>query len=293
MSKVDLHIHSKYSDDGEFPPKEIIDMCKAYDMKLVSVTDHNSVSGVSDVLNQGINVISGIELDCTYKGGFFHLLGYGFDHHCKEFLEIEQDIFRQEMEAAEEKISLFRQATGVSIRIAEVIAAAKGGIVTGELIAELVLAKENAAEYEILKPYLPGGAKSDMPNVRLYWDFFSAGKPAYVPIRYIALPEAKALIHKAKGVSVLAHPGQNLPGDYDLLNGMILEGIDGIEVFSSYHSTEATVHLLDIARQNHLLITCGSDFHGKNKPNIKLGGHRSSLDDKVLMAGIYERLGCV
>lgn len=290
MSKIDLHIHSKFSDDGEYSTDEIMDMCKASGMELVSITDHNSVKGITGALEKstGVRVLSGVELDCTYKGRNFHLLGYGFDHTHREFSEIERDIFQQEIKAAEEKIRLFRKASGIPISVTEVIAAADGGIVTGELIAEIVLSSKNAAEYEILRPYLPGGAKSDMPYVQLYWDFFSPGKPAYIPIRYISLPDAKELIHKANGISVLAHPGQNLSGDYGLLTDIIAEGIGGIEVFSSYHSPGTAAYLIDTAKQNSLLVTCGSDFHGKNKPNIQLGCHGATWNDKELMMMIEQ-----
>ena len=287
---IDLHMHSKYSDDGELSPNEIIKMCKNAGMKLVSITDHNSVLGVEEAINEGkkegIEVLSGVELDCCYEGKMFHLLGYGFDHTRKEFLEIEQDIFRQEMNAAEEKISLFRSATGIPINTSDVMDAANGGIVTGELIAEIAL--EIAPQHEILKPYQPGGEKSDMPNVHLYWDYFSAGKPAYVPINYISLPDAKELNHSASGVSVLAHPWQNLADDYDLLNRILSEGITGIEIFSSYHPAEAKAGLLEIARLNKLLITCGSDFHGKNKPHINIGNHGATINDDEIKTGIHK-----
>ncbi|MCA5960378.1 hypothetical protein LC724_07940 [Blautia sp. RD014234] len=53
----------------------------------------------------------------------------------------------------------------------EILAGADNGVVTGEQIAEHVLKRGDADRYEILAPYLPGGEKSDMPNVRFYWDF--------------------------------------------------------------------------------------------------------------------------
>lgn len=87
--------------------------------------------------------------------------------------------------------------------------------------SEIVLARGDAQQYEILRPYLPGGGKSDMPYVRFYWDFFSEGKMAYVPVHYLPLPEAVALIHRAGGIAVLAHPGQNLGGDDTLLRACL------------------------------------------------------------------------
>lgn len=288
MSKIDLHIHSSFSADGEFTPQELMQMCKEQGMMLVAITDHNSVRGVAGALAaaDGMRVLSGVELDCTCGGRGFHLLGYGFDYTRKEFLEIEQNILKQEQAAAEKKIDLFQKETGIQINTAEVFAAAENGVVTGELIAEHLLSQKNAAQHQLLLPYLQGGAKSDMPNVRFYWDFFSEGKAAYVPIRYLALSDAVRLIHSAGGIAVLAHPGQNLTMGDALLTTIISESIDGIEVFSSYHNKAATEHYAEVAKQCHLLATCGSDFHGKHKPNIVLGGHGATYTDEALLANI-------
>lgn len=292
MSKIDLHIHSYFSSDGEFAPREIIARCKALDMELVAIVDHNSVKGVAEAVDAAgeLRVISGVELDCVYKGRNFHLLGYNFDYTREEFDSVEQDILRQERDAAKEKIRLFKNVTGLPVNEEEVFAAADKGVVTGELIAQILLDREDAGQYEELRPYLPGGAKSDMPNVRFYWDFFSEGKPAYVPIHYLSLRDAANLIHSTGGIAVLAHPGQNLGGDDQLLEGIISEKIEGIEVFSSYHSRQEAAHYLNFAMRNNLLVTCGSDFHGRHKPNIVLGGHGAQWKDHELLAGIEKEL---
>lgn len=288
MSRIDLHIHSCYSSDGELTPSEIVALAKAQNMSLISITDHNSVRAVPEALAAagGLTVLPGVELDCTYGGKGFHLLGYGFDHTREEFLAIEDELLRQEQAAGVQKIRLFRETTGLGVDTDEVLSAAPNGVVTGELIAELLLAREDANQSPLLLPYLPGGEKSDMPNVRFYWDFFSEGKAAYVPIHYISLPDAVALIHRAGGISVLAHPGQNLAGDDTQLPGILSCGVAGIEAFSSYHNADAAAHYLKVAEQNNLLVTCGSDFHGKHKPNITLGGHGAAWNDEKLMAGL-------
>lgn len=292
MSAIDLHIHSDSSSDGELSAKDIITQCKTQEMEIISITDHNSVRSVSEALACAgeLRVLSGIELDCTFCGRGFHLLGYGFDHTCKVFTEIEENIFRQEQNASEEKISLFRKYSGIPLDTAEVMEASENGIVPGELIADILLSHKNAGEYELLRPYLPGGAKSDMPNVHFYWDYFSEGRPAYVPIHYLSLPEAIELIHHTGGVAVLAHPGQNLGSDDTLLYKMLSEKLDGIEVFSSYHTSAAARHYLAIAMQYNLLVTCGSDFHGKHKPNIRLGGHGGTLSPKQLTEALNLKL---
>lgn len=286
MSKVDLHIHTKFSDDGEFSPGEIVRQCEAGGMEWIAVTDHNSVRGVSKATEEAVSVrvISGVELDCVYRGHDFHLLGYGIDVSREEFWEIEQDILKQERRAAEEKIRLFSQASGIYVDADKILADSENGVVTGEQIAAYVLGRKEAERDERLVPYLPGGQKSDMPNVRFYWDFFSKGKPAYVEISYLSLPDAAALIHSAGGMAVLAHPGQNLKGDDELLAGIMEEKIDGIEAFSSYHSRAEAAHYLEAAIQGGLLVTCGSDFHGRHKPNIRLGGHNALWSDEKLLS---------
>ena len=144
-------------------------------MEWIAVTDHNCVRGVAEALKAAVKVrvIQGAELDCVYRGQNFHLLGYGIDVNREEFAAVEQDILQQERRAAEEEIRLFRQAAGIVVDADEILAGADNGVVTGEQIAEHVLKRGDADRYEILAPYLPGGEKSDMPNVRFYWDFFT------------------------------------------------------------------------------------------------------------------------
>ncbi|MEG1877779.1 MAG: PHP domain-containing protein [Lachnospiraceae bacterium] len=293
MEKIDLHIHSHCSDDGEFSPEDLLCFGKQAGLNYIAITDHNTVRGVSLALSlapqMDLEVISGVELDCIHMGRNFHLLGYGFDHTLPVFAEIEQDILRQETTSAEEKIVLIQKAIGVPLITQEVLAAADGHIVTGELIAEILLQKKEAKDCPALLPYLPGGARSDNPYVNFYWDYFSQGKPAYVPIHYISLSEGVALLHEAGGIAVLAHPGQNLQNDYKFLEQMLKTGIDGIEAYSSYHSRIEAAIFDQIAQNHQLLIACGSDFHGKIKPSIPLCGHRADDKMPLIIAALKSR----
>ena len=123
-----------------------------------------------------------------------------------------------------------------------------------------------------------------MPNVRFYWDFFSKGKPAYVEIVYLALPDAASLIHSAGGAAVLAHPGQNLGGDERswLEQNNERRRLRDRGIFFIPQQAEA-LHYLETADRKGLFVTCGSDFHGRHKPNITLGGHNAFWDDRKLL----------
>ena len=297
MAKIDLHMHSNCSDDGEFSARALTTLCRDAGLRYFAIADHNSVRAVSEALalapQMGMQAISGVELDCVHEGRNFHLLGYHFDHTQPVFAEIEQCILEQERHVAGRKIALIREATGIPLREEEVYAAADDGVVTGELIAELLLKRADAAGYAVLRPYQPGGSRADNPFVNFYWDYFSQGKPAYVPIEYLSLAEGVRLLHEAGGVAVLAHPGQNLKGDNAFLERILPAGIDGIEAYSSYHSPEEAAYFAAFARENRLFVTCGSDFHGKIKPAISLGGHGAGEQEPAIIealqaAGVLE-----
>lgn len=46
------------------------------------------------------------------------------------------------------------------------------------------------------------------------------------------------IIHRNGGKAVLAHPGINLKGNFDMIDQLNPLGFDGIEAYSSYHSAE-------------------------------------------------------
>ncbi len=79
------------------------------------------------------------------------------------------------------------------------------------------------------------------------------------------------MITQAGGLPVLAHPGESLHTPEDQLPALFKMGIAGIEAFSSYHTPEIADYYVEKARAYGVSLTCGSDFHGKNKPEIALG----------------------
>lgn len=275
MTTFDLHMHSEWSCDGEKTVYELLEIAKDSGLKTIAITDHNSTAAVAPAMEAsdryGIRVIPAVELDCLYEDRIFHVIGYGIDPQNAKLKKIDQDIQTQEKKAARERIAKFN-AAGITVDEAEALTHAVHGVfVTGELVGEIVLNKPNAEEKDLLKPYFPGGARSDNPYVNFYWDWCDVGKPAYVHIQYISMVEALAAIREAGGIAILAHPGQNLKGRMDWLDGILANGFDGIECFSTYHKIEINQHFYHEAMKRNLLVTGGSDFHGKTKPSIKMG----------------------
>ena len=153
------------------------------------------------------------------------------------------------------------------------------GVYTGEMFGEVLLNDPRYQEHPLLKPYREGGARSDNPYVNFYWDYYSQGKPCYTKIIYPSLKETIDLIKKHGGTVVLAHPGNNLKGQFEVFDEMVALGVEGVEAFSNYHSLETVNYFYNAGKKHDLLITCGSDFHGKTKPAIELGECRCNIDE--------------
>ena len=272
---IDLHLHSEYSSDGEYDVASLVQMAAEAGLHTIAITDHNSVRGVGQSLEaareQGIRAIPGIEIDCTFQGIDLHLLGYRIDHRDKRFARLESDVFEQETAAGRTRVEKLLSFTGLKLDVDSFFQRCGNRIVTGEMIAEELLATPENVHHEFLSPYLPGGNRSDSPFVHFYWDFFSQGKVAHVPVRFLSFHEAVDLIKDTGGIPVLAHAGVNLRDRMDRVAELIEEGVEGLEIYNTYHTPEQSRFLRNLAEQHGLLMTCGSDFHGKTKPNVLLG----------------------
>ncbi|HCD45435.1 MAG TPA: phosphatase [Lachnoclostridium sp.] len=274
VNQLDLHMHSNISNDGEYTPSQLMRLCKQHGLKTVALADHNSVRGIAKAQKSanelGIEFICAIELDCQFEGVNLHLLGYGIDPTLPEFEKNEKDILKKEQDASSKLINLVLDL-GIHFDIEKVLDFAIEGVVTGEMIAEAALEDKRNQNNPLLEPYRNNGKRSDNPYVNFYWDFCSQGKPAYVPVQFIGLNEAIQLIRKARGLAVLAHPGINIGQNQKILEDIVACGVDGMEVYSSYHDENMVAFYNEQAEKFHLLKTMGSDFHGKTKPAIKLG----------------------
>lgn len=289
-SWIDLHMHSYYSDDGEFLPEELVRQCADSGIKIMAIADHNCVranaEGKEAALKAGITYIPAIEIDCTFRDVNFHVLGYGIDSDSRDFAEIEDHVAKQGREGSREMLAATRKL-GFHVTEEEMALLAEHNFRkdqwTGEMFAEVLLQKPEYEKHPLLQPYRPGGARSDNPYVNFYWDYYSQGKSCYVKTEYPGLDEIVDMIHDNGGCAVLAHPGVNLKGKEELLSPVIRAGIDGIEAFCSYHSPEQAAYYYHEAKNRGLMFTCGSDYHGKTKPSIHVGGHGCPLPHQEVL----------
>lgn len=104
-NKVNLHIHSNYS-DGKIDFDELILQAKKLNMKYISITDHNCVEGYKNSKYKDDPIlIKGVEFDCFYRMSLLHILGYGIDI---ENIELNKLCAKNELEQKNDLIRLFK-----------------------------------------------------------------------------------------------------------------------------------------------------------------------------------------
>lgn len=270
MGKADLHTHTRAS-DGLHTPTELVQMARDKGLEAVAVTDHDTVAGVSEAVavgrQLGVDVLPGVEISTLYEGVEVHVLGYAVDIEDPVFLRRLEEL-RNVRDVRNRMIVERLQQLGIDIHLDEVYAKRQyGGNVGRPHIAAVLVEK---------------GVVSSVREA--FEEYLGSGKKAYVVPPRISPLEALKLIHAARGVCVLAHPG--LYKKDDLVKQMVAEGLDGLEVYHPDHSLEDEAHYRQLAEEHGLLITAGSDFHGVRDGEAFHG----PLGSKVVEAQVAEQI---
>lgn len=267
-------MHTTISNDGTYSPETIIQMCHEAGLEIVALADHNSTKAfriakpIADAY--GMKLVPAVELDCHIDGINLHVLGYGINPNHPTFDAYEEEILTQERNSSQFVVNKIREL-GIHLEDEALNRVQIHGVITGEMIAEVALEDSKNDNNELLVPYREGGSRSQNPLVNFYWDYCTQGKVAYYPIQFRTIDEIIKMINDAGGFAVLAHPGNNIKTNVDVFKKIIDKGVIGVEVYSSYHSPEVIEHYHALALEHDLIMTLGSDFHGKTKPSIHLG----------------------
>lgn len=273
LSQTDLHLHSSVSPDGEVSPRGMAELCCQRGVTLTALTDHNAVAGTEEFIwrsaQLGVRAVSGIELDCTFSGQTLHLLGYGIHIADMALLHALQEV-QARQKAGGRRLLDAVEALGIRFNRERVLELAGDGAVCAEQIAYDALTHAENRRHPLLKPLWESDAPTGCTPLRFYRTLCAPGKPAYVPVEYMTAEQAVRLLHRAGGLAVLAHPGASLP-DTVLPDALMQLSLDGIEAFSSYHTAAQAGKFAAQAQAHGLLLTGGSDFHGRSKPDIQVG----------------------
>lgn len=276
QGKVDLHIHTVASEDGECTPEEIFEMAGSSGLRAIAFADHDSVASLAEGESlgsrRGVEFIPSLELSTHFEGFDLHLLCYLIDWRSKELNEVLAENNFQRVEQTRRRVQILREL-GFSITFQEVLHRAMGRAPTTAAVLKCLLSHAQNRSDPRLHPYI-WGIRANSPVLNFYRDYFLEGEVAYVPLQTCGIKEGIELVHKLGGVPILAHPGRL---EFRTLNRLIPLGLSGVEVYSSHHDPDQTRLLEIYAREKQLLITAGSDFHGESiKPDVELGKVRNN-----------------
>ena len=268
---IDLHTHTNCS-DGTDTPTELINKALAAGISILGLTDHDSIAGWQEAraaLRPGISLVPGAEISCQTPDGIsVHILGLLFDSENLELMSTMQAT-RENRHGRMAKIITRLNEAGIEISMQDVLDQLADGATLGRphladaLVKKGVVASRDEAFTQMLH-----------------------NKSKYYVSHYSPLPEAAIkMIKAAGGVSVIAHPMASHRGrtiSLETFGSLIDAGLDGVEVDHRDHSPDEKTQLIELAKQNNLVMTGASDYHGNGKLN--------QLGEYVTMPEQWERL---
>lgn len=246
MGGVDLHSHTTAS-DGALEPRALVQKAVQHGVRVLAITDHDSTDGLAEAFAEAANhssltIVPGLEINCDIEGSEIHVLGYLVDYGASWF----QDFLRAQRAERVARVARIAERLaelGMPIDPAEVFAITKEGSPGRPHIAQVMVNH--------------GYVKS----IREAFDkYLRANGPANVPRRRLTPADAIAVIRRAHGVPVIAHPG--LASRDELIPDLISAGLAGIEAYYAEHSAKQTATYLEMCRAHNLVATGGSDYHG-------------------------------
>ena len=262
---VDLHTHSTFS-DGTLTPTQLVALAKETGLSAIALSDHNTVAGLPEFLaageTYGVKTVPGVELSTEYTGKELHILGlfipaaaYG-----RVTAAVEEMLARKE----ESNIALCQALGRAGITLD--YSAIKAGTPTGQVNRAVIAA-------DMVKK----GYCTSVKEAHDRW--LSPERGYYIPPRRIDAFEAIFLLKSVGAVAVLAHPFLNLSqGELEVFLPRAVEaGLDAMETEYPSFDAETTALARSMAHEFGLLHSGGSDFHGANKPDIRLGYGRGDL----------------
>jgi len=268
---IDLHIHTDAS-DGQYTPRRIFEMAKEQGISWLAFADHNSVANVKagGELSRifGIGFIPAVEVNTNLAGKDIHVLAYHLRHDSDRLSRWLGEIRDAKMEQARLRVAKLADL-GLRVEMDRMLAQTGGLPPTGGMFLPFLLEEPANDGHPLLDPYRPGVSRETEGPIGFYLDYFKEGKPAYVGIGGVGTFEAIDRIREFAGTPILAHP-RDMPEK--TIVDIIVNGIAGLEAYSSYHDQKQQERHLELAKRFDLVVTAGSDFHGpRYKPHVQLG----------------------
>lgn len=262
---IDLHSHTTAS-DGQHPPHEQVAMASKAGVKVLAVTDHDTVAGLEAAAeacrHHGVELIAGIEVSCVLQRREVHVLGHFVDPTNAALLAYARRLV-DEREQRMEKMVDRLASQGIPVTVAAVQAIAGDAPLTRPHLARALVELRVCTSLK-----------------EAFDRFLGDGRLAWVPKAELSVEAAVQLIHGAGGTATIAHPGSSRVNRYEL-EGMAKSGLDGIESVHGDHPPSQRELFERWAGELSLCCTAGSDFHGVKIARDRLFGTVSMKEEQL------------
>lgn len=264
MAYCDLHTHSVFS-DGTLTPRQLLQTACDAGLSAIALTDHNTVAGLPDFLAAApdfpLQAICGTEFSVDYKGTELHLLALFLrPEHFDAITAITEDFKARKRQSNRDLVEALNKA-GFDLDYDKIAQASKDYVNRAHIGAVMTEKGYTDSIQEAFKRYL------------------SPSHGYYIPPQKPDVFEIIRFIKTIGATAVLAHPFLNLdvPSLREFLPDAVAAGLDGMETLYPNYTDEQTLAAKALAREFGLLESGGSDFHGNNKPLIRMGIGKGNL----------------
>jgi len=257
LLRADLHLHTTAS-DGTWTPEELVLAAQKAGLKIMAVTDHESVANVLTTENlaakAGIKFYRGVEISTTYGDHSYHILGYDIDVTNKNLLELLQHNTNLLEKKDEDSISVL---------------IAKGWPITMKDYHSYSYDRRRGG-FKSINYLQDRGLCKDIED--FFRHIFTENNDLCFP-QFPTIEEAIQVIHAAGGKAFLAHSASDFHGaGLDITLAVLGDkSFDGFECYHSGHSLEDTATLVKYCHDHNSLISGGSDCHGTFVPSRIIG----------------------
>ena len=263
---IDLHTHSYFS-DGTDAPEELIAQAKAAGVNVIALTDHNTVGGVRRFLDeakaQGVLGVAGIEFSTEYEKKELHILALLVKEQYFDEIEAKMVELKQRKEKSNRALVQKLQERGYDISF------------------EGLVQKYNSVNINRAHIAATLTETGQTPSIKdAFAHLLGEECGIYIPPKRLDTFETIAYIREIGAIPILAHPYlQFNQEELEVFLPLAIErGLLGMEVDYSMYSEETTAAAHKTAEKYGLLLSGGSDHHGRNKPHITLGKGQGNLE---------------
>ena len=258
--KVDLHIHTAYS-DGVFTPEKIVETALNEGLECIALTDHDNILSYKPAVEHAkklaketgkpqLEIIQGVEVNTIYKDWEVHILGYFPDVNNSDFKALLKSQQAARIEQTKKILTLLLKNENIKIKF--------------EDLTKLVMPGGSIGRPHLARAITSAGGTQS--TTEAYNKFINKNSSVYIERKTVSPHDACEIIYDAGGIPVFAHP-YDVDIAEQLTKELMKHGLCGIEAYHRKHSPAMVEYFSTLAENLGLIVTGGSDFHAPNPVN--------------------------